>query len=394
MIEDVAASVDVERADPADPVVATKKASAKKKATRRPRQLSLIEDCAGPLVKWAGGKGKILPHLEACLPAEFARYFEPFCGGAALFFHLWSSSDANRAHWPAFVGDANADLIELYQQVARDAKGVHAEACTMIDQHAADPIGCYYGWRAAWNAERHRWTPAHRAAVFLYLNRASFNGLFRLNRSGHMNVPMGRSSVEGASWPVKPSLARMVSSGMALSRAQIRCCDYVELISEAEAGDLVYLDPPYIPKSGTASFVAYTGGGFGASDHEDLARRAVDLAERGVHVVVSSADVPGARDLYPGFSVQELSASRSVSASAGGRARVGELILTSRPIDVPFDAVTAVRAARSATSPRGDDPLRGASDAGTRTPAPRERRGGRTRSVPSVPSVSSTGRAE
>ena len=184
------------------------------------------------------------------------RYLEPFCGGSALFFHLSSIVDRQ-----ALLGDANADLIELYQQVARDASSVHVETCRMIDDHLADPIGCYYGWRAAGNAERYRWSASHRAAVFLYLNRASFNGLFRLNRSGHMNVPIGKSLNVGAPHPVKPSLARMVSSGMALSRAQIRCCDYVDLISEAESGDLVYLDPPYMPKSGTANFTAYTSGG-------------------------------------------------------------------------------------------------------------------------------------
>jgi DNA adenine methylase len=296
--------------------------------------MSLIEESAGPLVKWAGGKGKILPHLEACLPGAFSRYFEPFCGGAALFFHLSSISDLDSAARPAHIGDANADLIELYQQVARDASGVHAETCEMIDRHVADPIGCYYSWRAAWNAERYRWSAARRASVFLYLNRSSFNGLFRLNRSGHMNVPIGRASVEGQPHPVKLPLARMVSSGMALSRAKIRCSDYVELIAEAGAGDLVYLDPPYIPKSGTASFVAYTSGGFGASDHGDLARRALDLAGRGVLVMVSSSDVPGARDLYPGFFVHELSVSRSVSAASGGRAKVGELILTSYPVAI------------------------------------------------------------
>jgi DNA adenine methylase len=289
----------------------------------------LIEDSAGPLVKWAGGKGRILPHLEECLPPSFSRYFEPFCGGAALFFHL--SCDPDLGARPALIGDANADLIELYQHVSADAAGVHAEVCEMIDRHVEDPIGSYYGWRAAWNAERYRWSRGHRAAVFLYLNRASFNGLFRLNRSGHMNTPMGKSSVDGQAHPAKPSRARMIASGMALSRAEIRCCDYVDLVSDAEAGDLVYFDPPYIPASDTASFTAYTDGGFGMSDHEDLARRAVDLADRGVHVMVSSSDVPGARDLYPGFFVRELSASRSVSASSSGRTKVGELVLTSHP---------------------------------------------------------------
>jgi DNA adenine methylase len=281
--------------------------------------MRLVED-PRPLVKWAGGKTRLLGELVPRMPPAFGRYIEPFAGGAALFFSICPER--------ALLGDVNRDLVELYTEVSRDPERVHDLLRILFEQHASDPSGTFYGGRAAWNERR--------AATFLYLNKTCFNGLFRVNRQGRFNVPVGRPSSKTAACP---SLAQLVAAGAALRRASILCCDYVDTLVEAERGDFVYLDPPYLarPRRSTSksekslsSFSTYTQDGFGPGDHEELAGHARALVDRGVLVMASNADVPLARELYAsGFEVSEITSSRPISASSEGRVAVGELIFTS-----------------------------------------------------------------
>jgi len=307
---------------------------------RRRRQLKLIEDRPRPIVKWAGGKSRLIEDLVRVLPASFGRYHEPFFGGGALFFSL-----SERARFFEFsdrldldtdgkrpaLSDSNADLIELYREVVVDAAGLYRATANLVLDHRAQGQAHYYTVREAWNAERSSWSAHRRAAVLLYLNRACFNGLFRTNKSGGLNTPVGRGG--GLSeWPVAPSLAQLQAASAALSRADLLVSDFRTSLSRVLAGDLVYLDPPYVPRTPSASFRSYTSAGFGPDDHADMAQIAIRLADSGVTVVVSSSDAPGSRDLYPeSFSVVEVSAPRSIAASTAGRARVTELILVGGP---------------------------------------------------------------
>jgi DNA adenine methylase len=136
---------------------------------------------ATPIVKWAGGKTKLLPELLARLPARWGRYYEPFAGGAALFFRL--------APERAVLADANPDLMFVYHAVKTDIGGV----IRRLQRHRGLHCRAHYlATRAQWNAERTSWVPARRAATFVYLNRTCFNGLWRVNRrAGEFNVPIG-----------------------------------------------------------------------------------------------------------------------------------------------------------------------------------------------------------
>lgn len=285
-------------------------------------------------MKWAGGKTRILGELTSRMPPRFNRLVEPFVGGGAVFFATGVEG--------AILGDVNEDLVELYAEVARDPIGLHERLRELFDRHAIEPGDTFYGGRTAWNESRARWAPQRRAATFLYLNKTCFNGLFRVNRAGEFNVPVGRPSAKTVTCP---SLPQLVAAGSLLRTATISCRDYVETIAHAEDGDFVYLDPPYLalprvakspaPESGrrresTRSFSDYTQRGFGEDDHRELARHARALVERGVHVMASNADVPLARELYAsGFEVAEIVSTRPISASAAGRKAVGELIFTS-----------------------------------------------------------------
>ena len=297
---------------------------------RRRRQLKLIEDRPRPIVKWAGGKSRLIEDLIRVLPASFARYHEPFLGGGALFFALSGRVGPQWAQRPV-LSDFNADLIELYREVVVDPAGLHRATTDLVQRHRAEGQGHYYAVREAWNRDRSSWSASRRAATMLYLNRACFNGLFRTNKSGGLNTPVGRGGGL-AEWPVAPSLAQLQAASVALSCAELSVSDFRMSLSRVSPGDLVYLDPPYVPRTPSASFRSYTSAGFGPDDHADMARIAIGLADSGATVIVSSSDAPGSRDLYPdSFTVVEVSAPRAIAASTVGRARVTELILIGGP---------------------------------------------------------------
>ncbi len=300
---------------------------------RRQRQISLVEDIARPIMKWPGGKTRLLDRLIGLLPSDLAtlpgcRYFEPFVGGGALFFRLRPAM--------AVISDSNEDLMELYSEVARDPASLHAAASDIFDRHDLCPESTYYGIREAWNELREKWSPTRRAATLLYLNRAGFNGLFRLNRSGKNNVPIGKASSATAPWPSRPSLPRIIAAGSVLRHAELGCGDFTVVSDQAQRGDFVYFDPPYLPPGSAAAFSAYTGAGFSRPDHERLVLHALDLALRGVRVMISSVDSLIARELLSGFRISSVTAPRSINSSGTGRGKIGELIATAG-----YDPVTA-----------------------------------------------------
>ncbi len=158
------------------------------------------------------------------------------------------------------------------------------------------------------------------------MNRAGFNGLFRLNKAGKNNVPIGRSSSATAAWPSRPSLPRIIAAGSVLQYARLTCGDFVAVSDLAQRGDFVYFDPPYLPPGDSPAFSAYTQTGFSFSDHERLAIHALDLVCRGVRVMLSSVDSPLARELLSGFKITAVTSPRSINSSGTGRGKIGELI--------------------------------------------------------------------
>jgi DNA adenine methylase len=266
-------------------------------------------------VKWAGGKTKLLPELLARVPAAWNRYYEPFAGGAALFFRL--------AAGRAVLGDVNADLIGMYEAIAADAgdvlRGLRRHASAHCEQH-------YAATRSRWNTQRAAWPPAQRAAAFIYLNKTCFNGLWRVNRKGEFNVPMGRYTAPTIYVPdaIEAAHAR-------LSRAQLRTGDYRLTIDDASRGDLIYFDPPYAPVSETANFTSYTPFPFGRDEQRRLAETARELVARGCHVLVSNSDTPIIHELYRGFRIDRVKCPRSINSAADRRGDVDELIITGLP---------------------------------------------------------------
>lgn len=272
---------------------------------------------ASPIVKWAGGKTKLLPRLMAHVPARYGRYFEPFMGGAALFFALEPSA--------ASIGDVNAALVTLYRAVVSDLDDVIRVALAHKARHAE--IAYYYDVRRRWNdvAERALMRPAEVAGTFIYLNKTCFNGLWRENQRGGFNVPRG-SYVD----PAVINEDELRAAGVALAKARIACGPFQDTTADAERGDFAYFDPPYDPLSETSSFTSYAATPFGKKEQRALAEHARALDARGVFVMLSNNDTPLIRELYEGFTIETAPCGRSINSKADGRGKIDEVIITSR----------------------------------------------------------------
>jgi len=261
-----------------------------------------------PFVKWAGGKRQILKHLLFYAPKEFNRYFEPFVGGGALFFELSPKR--------AVISDLNAELINAYRVIKNQVE----DLIESLKKHKNDEE-YYYRIRSLKPAEL---SPVERASRFIYLNKTCFNGLYRENSKGEFNVPFGKYK--------RPKICdeenlRAVSEFLNSVEVEILNADYRETCKLAEAGDFVYLDPPYIPVSKTSGFTSYTGSGFGEEDHRKLAEVFKELSEKGCFVMLSNADHPLIRELYRGFKLVEITTNRAINCKGGRRKGSGKELL-------------------------------------------------------------------
>ncbi len=264
-----------------------------------------------PFLRWVGGKSYLEGMLRKCVPnlEPYARYYEPFFGAGHLFFAL------EPCH--AVIGDLNADLMQCLLHV-RNRPDLVWRYLRLLQRRQTSRE--YYTLRDEFN-ESH--DSARRAALFIYLNKTCFNGIWRVNRSGHFNVPYGAKERAGF-----PDLLRLESCSKALGKAKLRSYDFEKTVADARAGDFVYFDPPYLPLSPTAYFRHYTSTRFGPEDHERVASVCWQLASEGVDIMVSEGDSALIRKLYREFYIRPVDVRRSVSCESV-RVRARELIISS-----------------------------------------------------------------
>ncbi|MCA9561881.1 MAG: DNA adenine methylase [Myxococcales bacterium] len=263
-----------------------------------------------PFLKWAGGKGKLIPQYESLFPKRFAHYYEPFIGGGAIYFHLAPSR--------ATIADINPRLADAYIEIRDNCEPLIQRLEALRTAHDRDH---YYVCR-----ERLNTAPdldrTERVALQIYLNKTCFNGLYRENRKGHFNVPVGQYTNPS----IYDALTLRACSTL-LKGAQVQCRPFEEVLSEAREGDFVYLDPPYHPISETSSFTSYTKFGFDTFDQERLAETVRLLDRRGCYVMQSNSDAPFVRDLYKGFEIQRVKARRSINSKARHRGPINEVVI-------------------------------------------------------------------
>lgn len=267
-----------------------------------------------PPIKWAGGKSRLVDDILKHLPRQVrGRYFEPFVGGGAVFWRLVEEGRIQRA----VLADVNPELINAYVQI-RDYVDALMRALNQLQPWVSDRTE-FERIRAH---DPDKLDSVWRAARFIFLNRTCFNGLYRVNLSGRFNVPFGRHKTP----PKLYDRENILACSGALQVAEIRLADFEQVMADARAGDAIYCDPPYWPRSATASFVKYTENGFGSDDQLRLARLLVKLRQRGVTTVASNADVGAARDAWSRLQLTEVQASRAINSKGDRRGPVGELL--------------------------------------------------------------------
>jgi DNA adenine methylase len=297
-----------------------------------------------PLLKWAGGKRQLLPVLAEHYPPTFSRYIEPFMGSAAVFFDLLNSGRlARRA---IILADVNPDLIGCYRTLRDRPEAVIRALTALACQYRTGGAACYYDvrdtrfnpLRAALQARAtdprdvaDMYTP-ELAAMVIFLNRTGFNGLFRLNRQGGFNVPVGRYT--------DPRICderhlRSVAAALASPGVTIDLQSFDRTLAHAGAGDFVYCDPPYAPLSRTSSFANYTADGFTSFDQRRLQQAVVAACARGAHVVVSNSSASEIVRVYTsadaqkvGLRLRRVPARRAINSRAASRGPVAELIIS------------------------------------------------------------------
>ena len=268
-----------------------------------------------PFTKWTGGKRQLLGELRSYMPETYGRYFEPFVGGGALFFDL--------APEQAVINDFNEELINAYRQI----KNNPAELINLLIKHKENNSKDYY--LALRSADRDgrisRMTGVERAARILYMLRVDFNALYRVNSKNQFNVPYGRYKNPKI---VDVDLLYQISEYLNENDIEILQTDFAEAVKDAQTGDFVYFDPPYIPLNETSSFTSYTHEGFSYEEQVRLRNTFKELTERGVYAMLSNSSSPLVEELYKDFNIYFVEAQRTNGAKSSSRGKISEIIVT------------------------------------------------------------------
>jgi DNA adenine methylase len=258
-----------------------------------------------PFLKWAGGKRWLVQSGQLKTPNEYNRLVEPFLGGAAVFFGLEPTS--------ALLSDVNPDLIELYEVVRDYPAALELLMRWHQEKHSHEH---YYQIRARTYRD-----PVWKAARTLYLNRTCWNGLYRVNRRGEFNVPVGTKSLVIAAGESFQGASEL------LLRSILKCQDFEPTIDECAGGDFLFVDPPYTVKHNLNGFLKYNETIFSWDDQVRLRDACVRAALRGAHVVVTNADHESVRTIYTGVAeYQRVGRASVLAGNSDFRSRTTEAV--------------------------------------------------------------------
>lgn len=270
-----------------------------------------------PLFPWAGGKNQLAPVLSERMPKEYNNYFEPFVGGATMLFYTKPKS--------AVINDYNFDLTNLYEVVKLKPQELMDELKVMADNNNQEQFLSIRAWD---REENFREIPnVKKAARMLYIMKAGYNGLYRVNKKGQINTPWG-NSIRNKTKILDVDNIKAVSEFLNEHNITIMNGDYVKALETAKKGDFVYMDPPYIPVSPTANFTRYTKIGFNMEEQRRLVKTLDDLTARGVKVMVSNSNTDLTKELYANYNIYEINVTRNISSKGTTRGKTKELVIT------------------------------------------------------------------
>ncbi len=266
-----------------------------------------------PFVKWAGGKRQLLSQIKERMPEKYNNYFEPFVGGGAVAFELLPEK--------ALINDINKALINAYKQIC-DAPDAFLKTVNNLDAEMwEDGKKYYYSLREHYNDKLMKAEyDVELAALFVFINKHCFNGLYRVNGKGLFNVPYNNSRRVS----VDDGAIRDISKY--LQGITIIDGDFEEACKGAKKGDFIFIDSPYAPLNPT-SFESYTKEGFDIESHRRLARLYDELTERGCYCMLTNHNTELINDLYgnKGYTIDVVSVKRMINSDASNR--VGEEVI-------------------------------------------------------------------
>ena len=258
-----------------------------------------MNEHAEPILKWAGGKRQLLSELLPLIPEYKGKYIEPFLGGGALFFAL---SPEN-----AVLADCNKELIALYKTVSRKPELV-IETLKKYKNTEEE----YYRIRSL---DWREMSDVEAAARMIFLNKTGFNGLYRVNREGGFNVPYGKNTKKNFC-----NEEQIRQAAKVLKKKKLYCSDYKKILKKyAEAGDFIFLDPPYFQVTEKETFLRYTSDRFYEPDQEELAEIVNDLYDMGCDIMITNSNHPRIYELYGRFEIKVVPVRRAVNCKGNGR---------------------------------------------------------------------------
>ena len=297
----------------------------------------MTDRIAKPFLKWAGGKTQLINDIEKALPKDIYRdkftYIEPFVGsGAVLFWMLNNFPNLKKA----VINDINEDLINTYKTIASKPNELISILQILQNEfhglEGQDEVKkeYYYSKRELYNKRKEE--QSGQAALFIFLNRTCFNGLYRVNRKNEYNVPMGSYK--------RPTICdkeNILAVSQALQKVEILCGDYEETLNFAHSNTLFYFDPPYKPLSETSSFNSYAKDEFNDAEQIRLRDFCHKLDSLNHNWILSNSDLKGKDendnffdDLYSDFNIQRVDARRSINANPEKRGALKELLITNQ----------------------------------------------------------------
>ncbi len=292
---------------------------------------------AKPFVKWAGGKGQLLEKISSLYPSELGksitRYVEPFVGGGAVLFDILSKYQLREV----YINDINADLINLYKTIKCDVNELIDLLAKFQEYHIALDTDSR---KEDYTEKRNRFnkldlfsrsSKIEKAGLFVFLNKTCFNGLYRVNKKGLFNVPMGAYKN-----PCICDRENLLNASKSLENIEIICGSYLDTEKFIDKNTFVYIDPPYRPLTQTSSFISYSEFAFNDKEQEELAEFASRIKQKGAKVVLSNSDPKNIdendnffENIYSEFVINRVHATRMINSKSDSRGKITELLIAS-----------------------------------------------------------------
>ena len=288
---------------------------------------------AHPFVKWAGGKTQLLPEIRTKYPQTVIKYCEPFVGGGAVLFDVLQTFHPNEV----LINDMNAELINIYQQIKSDCNLLIEQLSELQQDYKSQSLEknkiLFYEKRLRYNElkiNRNDAENLEKAALFIFLNKTCFNGLYRVNKRGEFNVPFNN-----AKNPLICDEENLRACSELLQNVQMKTGDYSDCKDFIDSETFVYLDPPYRPLTQTSAFTSYSENNFSDKEQLELGKFITEISSKGAKVLASNSDPKNTNkednffdELYSNFSIERIRASRMINSNAKRRGAISELLIS------------------------------------------------------------------